>query len=205
MGRHHNPLHLAGNILPNSKGIWDMSKRAVIAIDIQNEYFPGGNMPLVGIEKAAENAARVIDAARAKGDTVIHVRHLSKSADAPIFAPGTPGIEINATVAPADGEKVITKNHVNSFRDTDLRATLDAGGIDEVVIVGAMSHMCVEGATRASADFGYKTVVVHDACATRDLDFNGKTVPAAQVHDAVMAAIAFGYGEIVDTSAYLAR
>lgn len=205
MGRHHNPLHLPRNILPNSKGIGDMGKRAVIAIDIQNEYFPGGNMPLVGIEKAAANAASVIEAARAKGDTVIHVRHLSKAADAPIFAPGTPGIEINATVAPADGEKVITKNYVNSFRETDLKATLDAEGIEDVVIVGAMSHMCVEGATRAAADFGYKATVVHDACATRDLEFNGKTVPAAQVHDAVMAAIAFGYGELVDTATYLSR
>ena len=205
MGRNHNPLHFACNILPNSKGIRDMNKRAVIAIDIQNEYFPGGRMPLVGIQQAAANAARVIDAARAKGDTVIHVRHLSKAADAPIFAPGTAGIEINATVAPADGEKVITKNYVNSFRDTDLKATLDAGGIEEVVIVGAMSHMCVEGATRAAADFGYKTSVIHDACATRDLEFNGKTVPAAQVHDAVMAAIAFGYGELVDTATYLSR
>ncbi|PWK76820.1 cysteine hydrolase family protein [Aminobacter sp. AP02] len=182
-----------------------MSKRAVIAIDIQNEYFPGGRMPLVGIEQATANAARVIDAARAKGDTVIHVRHLSKAADAPIFAPGTPGIEINAAVAPAEGEKVITKNFVNSFRETDLKATLDAGGIDEVVIVGAMSHMCVEGATRAATDFGYKTVVVHDACATRDLEFEGKTVPASQVHDAVMAALAFGYAEMISTGDFLAR
>ncbi|WP_395446519.1 cysteine hydrolase family protein (plasmid) [Aminobacter sp. UC22_36] len=182
-----------------------MSKRAIIAIDIQNEYFPDGRLPLVGIEQATANAARIIAAARSVGDEVIHVRHVSLSADAPIFAPGTAGIEINATVAPADGEKVITKNHVNSFRDTDLKATLDANGIEQVVIVGAMSHMCVEGATRAAADFGYKATVVHDACATRDLEFGGSTVPAAQVHGAVMAALAFGYGEIVDTATYLSR
>ncbi|WP_269933098.1 cysteine hydrolase family protein [Aminobacter sp. HY435] len=182
-----------------------MSKRAVIAIDIQNEYFPGCRMPLVGIEQATENAARVIEAARAKGDAVIHVRHLSKAADAPIFAPGTAGIEINAAVQPADGEKVITKNYVNSFRETDLKATLDAKGIEEVVIVGAMSHMCVEGASRAAADFGYKTTVVHDACATRDLEFNGQTVAAAQVHDAVMASLAFGYAEVTDTVSILSR
>ena len=182
-----------------------MSKRAIIAIDIQNEYFPDGRLPLVGIEQATANAARIIAAARSVGDEVIHVRHVSLSADAPIFAPGTAGIEINAAVAPTDGEKVITKNYVNSFRETDLKATLDSNGIEEVVIVGAMSHMCVEGATRAAADFGYKATVVHDACATRDLEFGGSTVPAAQVHDAVMAALAFGYGEIVDTATYLAR
>jgi nicotinamidase-related amidase len=158
-----------------------MSKRAIIAIDIQNEYFPEGRLPLVGIEQATANAARIIAAARSVG------------------------VEINAAVAPTDGEKVITKNYVNSFRETDLKATLDSNGIEEVVIVGAMSHMCVEGATRAAADFGYKATVVHDACATRDLEFGGSTVPAAQVHDAVMAALAFGYGEIVDTATYLSR
>lgn len=182
-----------------------MSKRAIIAIDIQNEYFPAGRFPLVGIEQATANAARVIAAARAKGDAVIHVRHLSLSEDAPIFAPGTPGIDINVAVRPADGEKVITKNFVNSFRGTDLKETLDAGGVEEVVIVGAMSHMCIEGATRAASDFGFKATVVHDACATRDLEFGGAIVPAAQVHAAVMAALAFAYSEIVDTATFLTR
>lgn len=67
-----------------------------------------------------------------------------------------------------------------------------------------MSHMCVEATTRAAADFGYPVTVVHDACATTDLEFNATVVPAAQVHAAAMAALAFAYASITTTDAYLA-
>ena len=82
---------------------------------------------------------------------------------------------------------------------------LDAEGVEEVVIVGAMSHMCIDATTRAAADLGYKATVVHDACATRDLEFAGQTVPAAQVHAANMAALAWGYGQVVGTRELLAQ
>jgi nicotinamidase-related amidase len=82
---------------------------------------------------------------------------------------------------------------------------LDAKGIEEVVVVGAMSHMCIAATGRAATDFGYDTVVVHDACATRDVEFNGVTVPAAQVHAANMSALAFAYGKVMGTSEYLSR
>lgn len=63
--------------------------------------------------------------------------------------------------------------------------------------------MCVDAATRAAADFGYDVTVAHDACATLPLDFNGKQVPAAQVHDATMAALAFAYASVVKTDELL--
>ena len=78
-----------------------MSKRAVIVVDLQNEYLPTGKLPLVGIEDAAANAAQVIEAARSRGDTVIHVRHEAPSAEAPFFVPGSSGVEIVPAVQPA--------------------------------------------------------------------------------------------------------
>ncbi|MNE78869.1 Streptothricin hydrolase [compost metagenome] len=98
------------------------------------------------------------------------------------------------------GEPVVLKNYPNSFRDTNLKALLEEGGVEEVVLVGAMSHMCIDATSRAAADLGYKTLVVHDACATRDLEFDGMTVPAAQVHAALMAALGFAVAEIVSTA-----
>ena len=92
----------------------------------------------------------------------------------------------------------------NSFRETDLKAILDLHRVEEVVICGAMSHMCVDAGARAASDLGYKCVVVHDACATRDQEFEGKVVPAAQVHAAFMAALQFGYAKVVTTAEYLA-
>jgi nicotinamidase-related amidase len=182
-----------------------MSKRAIIVVDMQNEYFGSGKLPLVGIEEAASNAAKVIAAARDKGETIVHIRHEMPSADAPIFTPGTEGVQINAAVKPIEGEPVICKNYPNAFRETELRKHLDENGIEEVVIVGAMSHMCVDATSRAAADLGYKTVILHDACATRDLEFGNVTVPSAQAHATIMAALAFAYGEVVDTDAFLSR
>ena len=181
-----------------------MSKRALILIDIQNDYFTGGKWTLHGMDAAATNAARVLAAARAAGDTVVHVRHEFESADAPFFAPGSSGAQIHSDVKPLGGEPVVLKHKVNAFLGTDLKAQLDKAGVQEVTLVGAMSHMCIDAAARASADFGYTTTVIHDACATRDQEFAGQQVPAAQVQAAYMAALAFAYATVVSTEQYLA-
>ncbi len=181
-----------------------MPKRALVLIDVQNDYFPGGKWPLCGIEAAAENAARLLGAARAAGDLVVHVRHEFPTADAPFFAPGSEGAKTSPKVSGRDGEPVVLKRHVNAFRETDLKAVLDRHGVEEVVICGAMSHMCVDAGTRAASDLGYKCVVVHDAVATRDQEFEGTVVPAAEVHAAFMAALQFGYARLVSTEEYLA-
>ena len=180
-----------------------MSHRAVIVIDLQNEYLPTGKLPLTGIEAAVANAVMVIADARAKGIPVLHVRHESASPEAPVFVPGTDAVAIQAAVAPVNDEPVIVKNFVNAFRDTDLKQQLESRGIKEVVFIGAMSHMCVDAGVRAAADMGYTVTVLHDACATLDLEFNGVTVPAAQVHAAMMAAFVFGYATVTSTEAYL--
>src|SRR5262249_24041180 len=182
----------------------NMPKRALVLIDMQNDYFPGGKWPLNGIESAADNAAKVLAAARAAGDPVIHVRHEFPTADAPFFAPGSDGAKIHPKVQGLEGEPVVLKHHVNSFRETDLKAILDRHGVEEVVICGALSHMCVDAGARAASDLGYRSVVVHDACATRDQEFEGAVVPAAQVHAAFMAALRFGYAKLISTEEYLA-
>src|SRR5688572_8227122 len=115
-----------------------MPTRALVLIDVQNDYFPGGKWPLSGIEPAAANAARLLAAARAAGDLVVHVRHEFPSADAPFFAPGSEGAKIHAKVRGLDSEPIVLKHHVNSFRETDLKAILDCHTVEEVVVCGAM-------------------------------------------------------------------
>ena len=180
-----------------------MSKRALIVVDIQNDYFPDGRWPLSGMEQAADNAARLLAGSRAAGDLVVHIRHEFPTQDAPFFAPGSPGAQIHAKARNLAGEPVLLKHHINSFRETGLKGVLDEAGVAEVVICGAMSHMCVDAATRAAADFGYRVTVAHDACASRDLEFAGTRVPAAQAHAAFMAALGFGYAELRSTDELL--
>lgn len=180
-----------------------MSKRALLVVDIQNEYFPGGNLVLSGIEQAADKAASVIAAARQHGDRVIHIRHEMTDPNTPVFQPGSRNVEIHESVQPTNGETVLLKHAPNSFVGTGLKELLDEDGIEQVVVIGAMSHMCVEATSRAAADHGYTVTVLHDACATMDLEFNGTVVPAAQVHATAMAALAFAYANLQSCDDYV--
>ena len=190
---------------PTDIGTFHMANRAIVVVDLQNEYLASGKLPLVGIQGAVSNAARLIAAARSRGDLLVHVRHESPAADAPVFAAGSENVKIIAAVAPTDGETVVVKRYPNSFRDTGLKALLDEKGVEEVVVIGAMSHMCIDATTHAAADFGYSVTVVHDACATRDLEFGGRAVAAAEVHAASMAALGWAYAKVVSADEFLAR
>lgn len=180
-----------------------MRNRALIVIDIQNDYFPNGDWPLVGVEAAAENAARLLSSARSSDDVVVHIRHEFESPDSPFFRPGSDGAAIHASVLPNHDEHVVLKQRINAFLGTDLKQHLDANDVAEVVICGNMSHMCVDAAARAAADFGYAVTVVHDACASRDLEFEGVHVPARLAHAAFMSSLAFAYARAVSTDEYL--
>src|SRR3954463_16606503 len=147
--------------------------RALLIIDIQRDYFPGGAYPLVEPAQAAEAARRVLDAFRANGDPVIHLQHVWDEPDATFMKPGTPGVEIHDSVTPADGEPVLQKAFPNGFVGTSLEADLRAAGADEVVVCGMMTSMCVDATARAAADLGFTVTVAHDACATMPLSFGG--------------------------------
>jgi nicotinamidase-related amidase len=181
-----------------------MAKQALIVVDIQNDYFPQGKWPLVGADAAADNAVRLLKAFRDAGDSVVHIRHEFTSDAAPFFTPGSDGAKLHPKVLNRADEPVVLKHFVNSFRETDLKSILDEQGIKELVVVGSMSHMCIDGITRAAADMGYTVTVIHDACASRDLEFNGVTVPAAHVHAAFMSALGFAYASVVSTDEFLA-
>ena len=180
-----------------------MSSTALIVVDIQNDYFPGGKWPLVGADAAADNAVKVIEAARDAGDMIVFIRHES-GADAPFFTPGSDGAKLHPKVLNLENEPVVLKHFPNSFRETGLQALLEDKGIEDLVIIGSMSHMCIDATTRAAADLGYKVKVIHDACASRDLEFEDSVVPAAHVHAAFMSALSFAYAEVLSTKTYLA-
>ena len=180
-----------------------MSKKALIVIDLQNDYFPGGKWTLFNIEEAANNAAQLIEKFRSNGDLVVHIRHEFTTNDAPFFLPASEGAKIHTSVQPKSGEPVVLKHYINSFRETDLKSILDQHSIEQLVICGAMSHMCVDGCTRAAVDFGYPTTVVHDACASRKLEFDGLEVPAEYAHAAFMAALNFGYAKTCSTQEFV--
>lgn len=180
-------------------------KPALILIDIQNDYFPGGRMELEGSPEASRQAARLLEAFRAKGLPLVHIQHLSNRPGASFFLPGTAGADIHAEVAPRAGETVLQKHFPNSFRGTALLEHLRGLGADHLVIAGMMTHMCVDATTRAAFDLGFSCSLAHDACATRALAFGEERVAAAQVHAAFVAALGGLYAKVQSAAAIAAE
>ncbi|GMT50394.1 MAG: isochorismatase [bacterium] len=180
-------------------------KQALRLIDIQNDYFCNGNMELVAMEEAAKNAQKLLLRFREEKQSIFHIQHLSIRPQATFFIPNTEGVKTHDLVVPISDEAIIQKHFPNSFRDTMLLEKLKEAEIEEVVICGAMSHMCVDATTRAAFDFGFHCSVIDDACATRDLQFKDKVVEAENVHVSFMAALAVPYAKIISTHDYLTQ
>jgi nicotinamidase-related amidase len=176
-----------------------MTDTALLIIDIQNDYFPGGAMELEGADAAGAKAGAALRQARAKGMPVVHVRHLSTRPGSTFFLPGTKGQEIHGSVAPVASETVVEKNFPNSFRATGLKEILEKQQIKNLVVAGMMTHMCVDASVRHAADLGYKITLLGDACATRAQKISGETVPARQVHLAFLAALNGFYAKVIDS------
>ena len=174
-----------------------MPDTALLIIDIQNDYFPGGAMQLEGADAAGAKAGQVLGSFRNEKRPVIHVQHLSTRPGSTFFLPGTKGQEIHASVTPASSETVVEKNFPNSFRGTALQKRLEELGVKNLVVAGMMTHMCVDATVRHAADLGYKVTLLGDACATRAQAYGGETVPARQVHAAFLAALNGFYAKVI--------
>lgn len=166
---------------------------ALLIVDIQEFYFPSENRPgLVNAEEASLRAKEVLQLFRDQHLPVVHVRHQSST-----------GFEFNENVRPVEGEKVITKEEVNSFLGTDLLDYLHEKDINRLVIIGMQTHMCLEAAVRAAHDYGFECIVVQDACATKDLKYGDKLVRAEDVHASTLATLQTGgYAKITDLAGF---
>jgi nicotinamidase-related amidase len=175
---------------------------ALILIDIQNDYFPGGRMELEAPLAAAQQAGRLLEFFRRQGWPTIHIQHVSTRPDATFFLPDTDGLDFHPSIRPLPGETIIVKHFPNSFRETRLLECLQGLKVEGLVICGMMTHMCVDASTRAAADLGYPVRLAADACATRALTYGEVKVPAQHVHAAFLAALK-SYAQVLKTEEIL--
>jgi nicotinamidase-related amidase len=185
------------------RGFNQVMATALLLIDIQNDYFPGGNMELEGSPEASLRAREILSFFRGKNLPVVHIQHVATRPGAIFFLPDTEGVKIHPNVEPVPGEVIFQKNYPNSFRSTPLLEHLRDQGVDHVVVCGMMTHMCVASTVRAAFDYGLEITVVHEACATRTLTFQDQTIPAAQVQAAFLSSLSFLYARIVSTGEFL--
>ena len=178
-----------------------LKQSALIMVDCQNTY-RHGVMQLTNIEPAILEAKKLLEMARDLNVPIIHIQH-----DAGVGSPYDVNAEIgaiSAEVAPKNGEDVIVKNYPNAFIATDLEAKLKALGIENVVLAGFMTHVCINSTARGAFNLGFKPTVVASACATRSLiGAQGKMIDAQTMHEAALAAVRDLFAVVVDDVASL--
>lgn len=151
--------------------------RALLVIDIQNDYFTGGILPLWQAEETEARIIAAIDQARSAGDKIILVRHVSAS-DTGLFARNRQGAEIRTAIRQAAPDApVVIKQSADAFQETDLAAHLN--GIDKLLICGMMTQNCVVFTAMSNHANDRNVVVLADLC----------TAPTEIVHRIALNAL----------------
>jgi|APLow6443716910_1056828.scaffolds.fasta_scaffold54729_2 nicotinamidase-related amidase len=156
-------------LLPQSHTKLAMTKQALIVIDLQNDYFPGGKFPLWNTDITLANTETAINKARTTNIPVILVQHVADAAKgiAPFFNAGTPGVEIHPRIlAAAPDGIIVTKAFADSFHHTTLEATLSRLGAGELLICGMMTQNCVTHTAISKAAEKYSVKILTDCCTT---------------------------------------
>jgi nicotinamidase-related amidase len=167
-------------------------KTALLIVDVQEFYFPGGRMQLENPELAGMNAGLLLDHFRNNEMLVYHVRHNFE-----------PGGDIHPYVKPIEGEAVISKDQVNAFAGTGLLEMMQKDSVEQLVICGMQTHMCMEAAVRAAHDYGFTCLVASDACATRALQYEEHIIPAKNVHYSTLSTLQGSYARVITTDAII--
>ncbi len=176
---------------------------ALLIIDVQNDYFEGGKSELYNPMGAMHNIEKVLRVFRQRSLPVIHIQHINNRKGATFFLPDTDGVLIHKNLTPIDSEYLVIKHTPNSFFETNLFDILKENKLNDVVICGMMSHMCIDTTTRACKDLGIKVTLLSDACATKDLSFNGEIIPAEIVNKAFMASLNGMFANVIETDKFL--
>jgi len=141
------------------------SKKALIVIDVQNDYFPGFKFPMWNVENVLTNILSAIRGAKKSGIPVILVRHVAKSATSPFFVPGSEGCEIRPEIlAAVPDAPVVIKSFADSFDETNLEDTLKNLGVSELLICGIMTQNCVTHTAISGTAEKYKVSILKDCC-----------------------------------------
>jgi len=167
-------------------------KTALLIVDVQEFYFPGGRMQLENPELAGMNAGLLLDHFRKNEMPVYHIRHNFE-----------PGGDIHPYVKPLGNEAVISKDQVNAFAGTGLLEIIQKDSVEQLVVCGMQTHMCLEAAVRAAFDFGFTCLVASDACATRALQYEEHIIPAKNVHYSTLNTLQGSYARVLTTDAII--
>jgi len=182
----------------------DKKKRALLVIDVQNEYFPGGARPITHPAGSYPRILKAMDAARGVGLPVIVVQHASPQPDAKTFVRGSRGWELPPELASRPRDLLVEKSLPGSFTGTALEAELRERGVDTVVVCGYMTQMCCDTTSRQAVHLGFSVEFLSDATGTLDISNEAGSVTAEELHRAILVTQAMRFAKVLTTETWIA-
>lgn len=164
-------------------------KQALIIIDVQNDYFENGKMELNHPEKALEKINRLEEKFIELNLPIIYIQHINYRKNASFFSHDTQGVNLHDGLKISENSIIIEKHFPNSFKDTTLLDTLQSFNVEQVVVTGMMTHMCIDSTTRAASELNYDPILISDATSTRNLKYHEKEIPAEYVQFSYLSAL----------------
>lgn len=180
-------------------------KRALLVIDVQNEYFEGGALPISYPAGSGANIVKAIKAAEASGVQVVMVQHTATAKGAKAFAKETHGWQLHESVKNTNVAHYIEKSMPSSFVGTDLESWLRKEGVDTVVISGYMTQHCCDTTARYAYHLGFGVEFLSDATGTLSLSNNGGTATAEEIHRSTLTEQAFRFSDVMSTKEWIAK
>lgn len=180
-------------------------RRALIVIDVQNEYFSGPmEIQYPPHEESLANIVCAMDAARDAGVPMLTVQHIFPSG-APVFAEGSEGAQLHPDVASRaySADRHSTKNLASVFTDTEVTEWLREQEIDTVTLVGYMTNNCVIGTAAGAEPLGFAVEVLSDATGAIHFANEAGSVPARQVHETLLTLLHSNWAAVTDTSTWI--
>jgi nicotinamidase-related amidase len=177
-------------------------KRALLVIDVQNEYFTG-KLPVTYPVGSFENILKVIDVAKDNNIPIIVVQHTSLQNNAETFKKGSKEWEIHDQISNRGYNYLIEKHLPGSFTGTNLEEVLEKNEIDTVVICGYMTQMCCDTTSRQAFHLGYTVEFLSDATGTLDISNYAGTVTAEELHRSILITQAMWFSKVMTSSEWI--
>ncbi|MFB3915432.1 MAG: cysteine hydrolase family protein [Terriglobales bacterium] len=179
-------------------------KRALLVIDVQNEYFTG-KLPITYPAGSLPNVLRAMDAARAHAVPVVAIQHASPQPDATAFRRGSKEWELHPEIAPRPRDVLIHKSLPGSFTGTELESWLRQRGIDTVVIAGYMTQMCCDTTARQAAHLGFGVEFLADATGTLAIKNAAGAVSDEELHRAILVTQQMRFSQVIKTQDWISK
>ncbi len=177
-------------------------KRALLVIDVQNEYFSGA-MPVTYPENSLERITQAIDAANAAEIPVVLIQHAAATEQSRTFRKGSPNWELRPEVAKRKHDLLIEKHLPGSFTGTPLEDWLRERGIDAVTISGYMTQMCCDTTARQASHLGFKVEFLSDATGTLAFQNSEGEVSAEDLHNTILVVQQSGFSQVKSTDEWI--